>query len=115
MQEPKSIEVESDALLTCPHCSKKLVDKDNNGVVPCGHVLFFYVSLGGFEYIDSNLEERMHEAEQEADHKEEFFDRWGFLRDESGAEIILKQTEGGIACGLVSCTVWVGIVQTPRS
>jgi len=115
MQEPKSIEVESGELLTCPHCSEKFLDKVNNEVVLCSHVLFFYVSSGGFEYIDSNLESRMHEAEQKADQEEEFFDRWEFLRDKSGAEIILKQTERGIACGPVSCTVWVGIVQAPRS
>jgi hypothetical protein len=115
MQEPKSIEVESGALLACPHCSKKFLDKDSNEVVLCSHVLYFYVSSGGFEYIDSNLEERMHEAEQKADLEEEFFDHWDFLRDESGAEIILKQTEEGIACGPVSCTVWVGIVEAPHS
>ena len=109
MQESKIVEVDSAASLICPHCSQKLVDEDDCVVVPCDHLLFFYVS-GCFEYIDPKLEERMTEAEGEED-----FDRCDFLRDQSGAEIILEHTEDGMACGPVSCTAWVGIVKTPRS
>lgn len=110
MQESKIVEVDSPSALICPHCSQNLVDEDNNVVVPCEHLLFFYVSLGAFEHIDPSLEERMNEAEREED-----FDLWDFLRNESGAETILRHSEDGMACGPVSCTVWAGIVRAPHS
>jgi hypothetical protein len=50
----------------------------------------------------------------EAERKEDF-DCWDFLRNESGAEMILRHSEQGMSCGPVSCTVWVGIVQSPDS
>ena len=106
MQESKIIEVDSASALVCPHCAQKLVDEEDCVVVPCEHLMFFYVSLGDFEYIIPTLEERMKEAEAQED-----FDCRDFLRNESGAEVILEHTEDGMACGPVSCTAWAGIVR----
>jgi hypothetical protein len=71
-------------------------------------VQFIYCNGEAFEYVEPSLEHRLDVADSEAE-EDGGVDPWGFLREQSGVDVILEQTEEGMACGPISATLWVGI------
>jgi hypothetical protein len=79
----------------------------------CEHVRLVYVSaIGTFEFAEPGLEESIQEQEEQ----DENFDVWDALKRFSKPDgMILEWVEGGMGCGPVSCTTWVGIRLRPAT
>lgn len=111
MPNPQMIQIDEEQDIVCPVCGVTILDSEELHPQPsCPHVRFVYANGEAFEYCKSELEALLAEEESRADEQDEFFDTWEALRRHSGPnDLILKQTEESMACGLVSFTVWVGI------